>query len=186
MAWTDVFVYGTLKRDFPNYALYLGPAEERKKAKFVGEAVTCTAYPLVVGGDRCVPFLLSLPGEGVPIAGEVYSVDPTTLEALDILEGISSGYYKRVSIPVSCQGKTSDCFVYMRVVDGDGSDDVFQLTQLERYASYTREAAQDYRSRSAFPNMDIVALIHDLDTAARADVQAKLEAGVALHQALLS
>ncbi|KAH9130544.1 hypothetical protein LEN26_008427 [Aphanomyces euteiches] len=179
MATTQVFVYGTLKRGFPNYALYLGPAEEKKKAVFVGEATTSTAYPLVVGGDRYVPFLLNIPGEGVPIAGEVFAVDQSTLEALDILEGTSTGYYKRELIPVQCNGLTIECFVYIRLVQDNDT-----LLSLERQSSYTKEASQGYRSRSVLPNMDILALIHDLDATKRHDVQTKLEAGVSLRDAL--
>ncbi|ETV98193.1 hypothetical protein, variant [Aphanomyces invadans] len=160
---TNVFVYGTLKRGFPNFALYLGPAVE-------------------LGGDRSVPFLLNVPGEGAPISGEVYSVDVSTLEALDILEGISDGYYKRVLVPVHvrCSNVTLDCFVYMRVVAQDNDP----LLQLERVTSYTKEAAQNYKSRTKLPNVAILALIHDLDEHMRHTVQAKLEAGESLDAAL--
>ncbi|RQM21923.1 hypothetical protein B5M09_009324 [Aphanomyces astaci] len=180
---TNVFVYGTLKRGFPNYALYLGPAVDLKKATFLGDAITCTPYPLVVGGDRFVPFLLSVPGEGVPIAGEVYAVDASTLEALDILEGISSGYYKRVAIPVRIGSDVVDnCVVYMRIVGQDGDDD--PLLQLERVPSYTKDAAQHYLSRTKLPNVAILALIHGLDAPRQLRVQAKLEAGESLPDAL--
>merc|ERR1719401_2219273 len=93
-----LFVYGTLKRGFTNYQRYLGLAEERGKAEFIGEAVTLESFPLVVRPAHmppatCGPVLMDCPGKGHPIRGEVFLVDDSTLEAMDILEGVRSGHY---------------------------------------------------------------------------------------------
>ena len=95
----------------------------------------------------------------MPISGEVYDVDDATLAALDILEGISTGYYKRVEIPVVCNGSTLQCYVYMQIVEGTFDP----LLELEYQASYTKEAAVGYHPRTELPNMDMMTLIYDLN-----------------------
>ena len=55
-----VFVYGTLKRGQPNEYLI----KELKDAKYIGKAVTCQKYPLVIGGQWRLPYLLNLDGQG--------------------------------------------------------------------------------------------------------------------------
>ena len=87
-----VFVYGTLKRGFPNYAAYMQAAE------FVGAGTTVARYPLVLSGDRHVPCMLDRPGEGSVVAGELFRVDDTDLRRLDGLEevGRPGGYLRRL------------------------------------------------------------------------------------------
>lgn len=55
-----VFLYGTLKRGQPNEYLI----NDIKDAKFIGKAVTCEKYPLVIGGPWRLPYLLKLDGKG--------------------------------------------------------------------------------------------------------------------------
>ncbi|OQS00495.1 gamma-glutamylaminecyclotransferase [Achlya hypogyna] len=155
---TDIFVYGTLKRGFFNHDVYLKPAQEKGKATFRGEATTAGPFPLVVGGDRCVPFLLDIPGEGVPITGELYTVDDACLQGLDILEAVASGYYKRVKIPVILHNETIASYVYMRNVEPNDP-----LLELPTVPCYTLEAAKGYSPRTEIPNLEILALIYDIE-----------------------
>lgn len=64
MSWTKlpVFVYGTLKRNQPNYEVLAGASEG--KWEFVGVAKTVQLYPLVIASPYNVPFLLDCPGTG--------------------------------------------------------------------------------------------------------------------------
>ncbi|KAF3326237.1 putative gamma-glutamylcyclotransferase [Carex littledalei] len=99
---TILFIYGTLKKGFPNYHILsdfilsgdvslLSPST----------ATTTTPYPLVVG-PLAVPFLLPLPsstGSNL-VSGELVSVSPRALSALDDLEGVSVGHYERRPVMV--------------------------------------------------------------------------------------
>eukprot|EP00438_Fugacium_kawagutii_P003253 Skav226651 [mRNA] locus=scaffold1:152157:164318:- [translate_table: standard] len=98
---TALFVYGTLKRGFFNYARYLGVAESDSKAVFVGDGSTIESYPMVVRppnqtGSSGAPQLLDEAGRGLNVMGEVYLIDESTLKAMDILEGVHRGRYKRL------------------------------------------------------------------------------------------
>ena len=86
-----VFVYGTLKKGFPNHARFLGAA------RLVGAFRTVSAFPLVLDGERCSPCLVDSPGAGRRVRGEVYAVGHTTLAALDRLERTTApdGYHRR-------------------------------------------------------------------------------------------
>lgn len=74
-----VFVYGTLKRNEPNYHV-IDPAkhtcpESTGVSRFVGSARTVNKFPLVIGTRFNIPFLLDRQGLGHNIRGEVYEVD---------------------------------------------------------------------------------------------------------------
>jgi len=84
-----VFVYGTLKRGFPNNTLLEG-------SEFLGEAVTVLTYKAVtVPAYKVVgtsfPVIMSDPS-GKPVAGEIYAVDDATLARLDQLEREGRSY----------------------------------------------------------------------------------------------
>jgi gamma-glutamylaminecyclotransferase len=97
---TRVFVYGTLKRGFPNHARFLGGARR------LGEFQTVEAFPFVLNGRRCSPCLIDRPGAGQTVQGEVYAVDAATLAALDRLErtAAADGYHRRVIAVQSVAG----------------------------------------------------------------------------------
>jgi len=84
-----VFVYGTLKRTFPN-------ANFLEEAEFVGEYKTLDQYPLVIGGEWNSPYLLNVQGKGHYVTGEVYYVNDETLDALDRLENVGVNYTRKV------------------------------------------------------------------------------------------
>lgn len=100
-----VFVYGTLKRLFTNHVRYLGVSENRGGARYLGRAQSVEKYPLVVRPKHLLPatlapVLLDAPGAGYQIKGEVFKVDGSTLEGLDLLEGVNKGLYYQKVIPV--------------------------------------------------------------------------------------
>ena len=57
-----VFVYGTLKRGFPNHGLLGNPPQGI--VKFITEGRTKQRYPLVIATEAGIPFVLPFPGEG--------------------------------------------------------------------------------------------------------------------------
>jgi gamma-glutamylaminecyclotransferase len=58
---------------------------------------TVYRLPLLLVGERHVPWLIDTPGSGEQIAGEVYEVDAAALAAMDELEGIGKpdGYHRK-------------------------------------------------------------------------------------------
>ena len=86
-----VFVYGTLKRGFPNHHYMDG-------ATFLCMGRTLTAYPLVVGNQWFSPYLLPEPGTGHRVTGELWSVPETMMPALDELESVHlpNGYRRQL------------------------------------------------------------------------------------------
>lgn len=57
-----VFVYGTLKKGYANH--YLMQNGTNGVVNFVTAGLTKEAFPLVVGTDASIPFLLPLKGQG--------------------------------------------------------------------------------------------------------------------------
>jgi len=53
----NIFVYGTLKQNEPNW-----PLMEKVGGKFLGNGKTCQKYPLVIGTQFNLPVLLDEPG----------------------------------------------------------------------------------------------------------------------------
>jgi len=134
-----IFVYGTLKRGFTNYTRYLGVAETEGKAVFLGEATTTSRFPMTLRPPHLVPatnapLLLDSEGVGEPVCGEVFEVDDSTLEAMDLLEGIRKGKYHRRNIQVRLQGGDElviDCGTYFF----PPSEDLLTLPRLNTYGT---------------------------------------------------
>jgi gamma-glutamylcyclotransferase (GGCT)/AIG2-like uncharacterized protein YtfP len=91
-AQTLVFVYGTLKRGLSNSHYLRGQT-------FVAEAVTLPVYRMVDAGGY--PGMFPETGGGLPIKGEIWSVDEACRRQLDLLEDVAIGLYELV--PVSLQ-----------------------------------------------------------------------------------
>ena len=95
-----VFVYGTLKKGFPNYTHYM------TSAGFLGRYQTMEKYSLVLFGSRYVPGMLDRPGVGHHIEGELYEVNDDCLAGIDALEGIHEpDGYRRRTISVKSMDK---------------------------------------------------------------------------------
>ena len=100
-----LFVYGTLKKGFPNHDNYMETAKE------LGKYQTIEKYPLVLCGERYVPCLIYSPGDGHHVEGELYEVDDKCLNRLDALERIQhSDGYRRFVIPVSSSERINQGF----------------------------------------------------------------------------
>ncbi|MEO1695369.1 MAG: gamma-glutamylcyclotransferase family protein [Pseudomonadota bacterium] len=104
-----VFVYGTLKRGYPNYRAYLA------SATYLGDARTLDPYPLVIGGRYRTPFLFDEPGRGARVDGELFEVTSRQRARLDLLErvGRPRGYHIAI-IPVeAADGSIVDAQCYL-------------------------------------------------------------------------
>lgn len=106
-----IFVYGTLKRGFPNHGLMQG-------ARFIAEALTAEHYPMVVQGQTYSPVIFPEPGTGHRIVGELWEVDDAQLAALDELESthLPTGYI-RETINVESQARVVTAWVYFKPRD---------------------------------------------------------------------
>lgn len=150
MSLHRIFVYGTLKQGFCNHHVNVG--------RRVGTAhATAVAYPLLVIGERCLPWLLNRPGQGVPVVGELYEVDDHGLALMDELEQIDeAGWYERVRItvrPCDAQGRPEpggeggadvETWVYF----GSEAGAAGQVVHAGPLAAYTRELEARYRPRA--------------------------------------
>ncbi len=108
---TTIFVYGTLKRGFPNHALYMGDAQ------FFGDVRTCEHFPLVIGGRWRSPYLIDEPGSGHRVAGEAFLVNAATLARLDELEAVhlASGYHRAtVAVEPLAGGPAFEALAYLK------------------------------------------------------------------------
>lgn len=107
-----IFVYGTLKRGFPNYN------EQRLGSFYSGDCVTIAPYSLVIADQYYVPVLLLDNDNSAKeaVAGELYCVDQTTLSWLDALESVGKDKgYQRVKIEVLTKnGEVKVAEAYMK------------------------------------------------------------------------
>ncbi len=111
MTTQRVFVYGTLKRGFPNDITAV------MTVKFLGRFTTVKAFPLVVGGSWFSPYLISEPGEGHRVAGEIFEVDDRQLAELDRMEGthLPNAYHRdRVKVTPESGGASCEAWTYFK------------------------------------------------------------------------
>lgn len=119
-----VFVYGTLRRGFPNHDVLKG-----LRARWLGVARTAQALPLVVPRERIctnpgcrfihqMGVLCDRPGEGQRVEGDLFEVDDLALQSMDRLENYDpknpgSSTYRRRSIEVegpSGESRMAECY----------------------------------------------------------------------------
>jgi gamma-glutamylcyclotransferase (GGCT)/AIG2-like uncharacterized protein YtfP len=85
MQYENVFVYGTLRKNYWNPKYYL------KNSKFIGNGRTKHKYALYADN---IPHVIE--NENIShIVGEVYCVDEKTLKKLDHLEGYPICYKRK-------------------------------------------------------------------------------------------
>ncbi len=136
----QIFVFGTLKDGFPNFSVNDG-------TRIAGRFLTKPLYELYLVGSRYTPWMIPDQGDGVAIAGEVYSVDDDGLARMDELERIHyPDGYQRASIDVihADNGQVLRVFVYLKRAE--------QLDRSEIMAGplpeYSQEDAAKYQPRS--------------------------------------
>jgi gamma-glutamylaminecyclotransferase len=90
-----LFVYGTLKRGFPN-------AHVMRGRQVAGRFVTALPWRLLLVGEHHTPWLVeSTDDEGLVVEGELYDVAEDDWLALDALEDIGKPWgYRRAAIDV--------------------------------------------------------------------------------------
>ena len=132
-----VFVFGTLKEGFPNFATNRG-------TRVPGVFRTREAYPLYLVGERHTPWLLDLPGQGRQVSGQVFRVDESTLAAMDRLERVAEpdGYRR---LPLALEGLPEPVHAYLKPAEQLPAGEVRQGP----LAEYAAEHALLYRPRGA-------------------------------------
>lgn len=128
-----VFVYGTLKRGFPNYDAAI------TAFRCLGRFRTVEAYPLVVGGKWFSVYLIDEPGEGKPVFGEIFEVDDDGLGTLGRMEGthLSNGYHRlTLAVESSDGGSAFEAYSYAKRrddIDGIHSEPLDEYALDPRY-----------------------------------------------------
>ena len=137
-----LFVYGTLKRGFPN-------AMHMCSAQFQASATTVEAFPLVVDPQSAIPYLINKPGAGHRIAGEVFAVDEHDWPRLDYFEGVPDHYYQRLAVDVVPRdgGAPLTVNAYFRW-DGEGFMSIQDLLELEFIPEYLPHHARPVEPES--------------------------------------
>jgi gamma-glutamylaminecyclotransferase len=129
----NVFVYGTLKKGFPNHQTGMAGAV------YVGRVRTIVAFPLVVGGRWFSPSLIDELGVGHRVFGELYEVGDQKLELLDSMEGTQHPHgYRRITVKLVNlrRGDECDAWTYVKdrkVIDGIHSDPLGEYILDSRY-----------------------------------------------------
>jgi gamma-glutamylaminecyclotransferase len=138
---TLVFVFGTLKQGFPNFAINQG-------RRIGGMFRTLDRHPLLLMGERHVPWMIDSPGLGERVAGELYEVDAAALAAMDLLEGVGrpDGYQRR-ALRVQAGAPGDDTVVLAQVYMKRAEQVVEADVQLGPLAEYTLAHAARYRRR---------------------------------------
>ena len=140
---TLVFVFGTLKQGFPNF--------DTNQGRRVGAVFrTLDRLPLLLVGERHVPWLIDSPGLGARVAGELYEVDAAALADMDALErvGEPDGYQRkalRVAADDSAGGAVVVAQAYLKRAEQVHTPDV----QVGPLAEYTLAHAALYRRRAS-------------------------------------
>ena len=106
-----LFVYGSLKEGFPNFHVNQG-------RRVSGEFRTVQTYPLYLIAGR-LPCLLSAPGEGLHVQGQLFEVSADALARMDALERVGQpGGYMREPITVqridTAESAPLAAFVYLQ------------------------------------------------------------------------
>ena len=136
-----IFVYGTLKEGFPNFAFNPGkrvPGTYRTRQPF-------PFYVVQLAVEDRAPWLMNNPGQGVPMLGQVFEVEDATLQAMDTFEevGLPTGY-ARVELelePASHEGDVLRAHAYMKE-----QHQLVECLLIEGpFADYTAELAVGYR-----------------------------------------
>lgn len=138
-----VFVFGTLKEGFPNFAT-------NKGRRLPGEYLTQERFPLYLVGERMSPWMIGQPGQGLQVRGQVFAVSDNALAAMDLLERIHApdGYRRQQIAVLPCDSTTSlplNVQVYLKPAE----QFAVELARKGPLAAYELADAQLYRPRDA-------------------------------------
>ena len=144
-----VFVFGTLKQGFPNFAT-------NKGTRVAGSFITVERYPLYLVGERFSPWLVDEAGEGHRVVGQVFEVDQATLDAMDVLERVAQpDGYRRLTVAVEAlegePGARLTVQAYLKPREHFDRADA----RLGPLHEYTEAHAALYRSRVPAPDATI-------------------------------
>ncbi len=109
-----IFVYGTLKRGFPNHAPMLSGE------RLLGLYRTREALPMVISGRWFSPVVFPERGIGHRVVGELYALDDAKLAAMDHLESVHlpSGYIREaIEVEPADGGAAVTAWIYMKPRD---------------------------------------------------------------------
>jgi gamma-glutamylaminecyclotransferase len=108
-----LFVYGTLKEGFGNFAVNQG-------TRVVGDYITEQPHGLYIVGPHRYPWLVQGDPRGLPVRGQLFRVDAAALARMDVLEQVDEpGWYTRHIIAVQELGKVAAEPVLAHVYFGD-------------------------------------------------------------------
>ena len=101
-----LFVYGSLKHGMSEHHYlqdqhFIGPAHSAKKFALLQLQFDGAAYPMAVESD-----------DGTPLDGEIYEVDPDTLQAIDEYEDYPALYDRREFDFITDAGRTVHALMY--------------------------------------------------------------------------
>jgi len=148
-----IFVYGTLRRGFPNHATL-----EDHVIRWVGECTTVRAFPLIVPRARIctnpgcrfihrMGVLCEWPGEGFPVQGDLFEIDESALAAIDRLENydpdaVEASTYSRRAIEVrDPEGRTRQAECYF-LADAERFRALVESGQADMVRAYEPSMAQ--------------------------------------------
>mmetsp|Transcript_491 Transcript_491/g.1697 ORF Transcript_491/g.1697 Transcript_491/m.1697 type:complete len:167 (+) Transcript_491:37-537(+) len=143
-----LFVYGTLKRGFPNERVI------PEGCTWEAEAETVQELPLIVGSKYFLPLLVHAPGfrGAKKVRGEVYWCTKEAMDLLDKFEGVDTNSYDRVRIDVRLDdGLVVDAWAYVRSNKNGGpaflrpvSVEHILAAESSFLSDYTLEASKTY------------------------------------------
>lgn len=108
-----IFVYGTLKRGQYFYPKYL-----EGKSEFIGKGFASPDYSMYVDG---LPHLVKEPTD-LPVKGELFMIDQTTLDGLDALEAHPVVYKREIIECYDESGAKVLAWAYLRNISFKGKN----------------------------------------------------------------
>lgn len=108
----DIWIatYGTLKKDYNNYNVYL------TTSTYLGSGATQDKYPLII---KDMPYLIEELGRGYQVEVDVFKITHSVLAKLDEFE-VHPTWYRRKQIPILLNGSTHRCWLYFSMTEAVG------------------------------------------------------------------
>jgi len=133
-----IFVYGTLKRNFPNFYL--------NKGNFIDKCVTVEKFSLCLVGERYSPCIIKNFTHENYIIGELFEVNDETMQNFDLRERIDKeDGYKKIQIQVKkiASNEKTTAFCYVKEIYQINTADVYVSNLME----YTVNHSLLYKQR---------------------------------------